>query len=336
MTGRLRETRDFISPLLQPPLNRLFVPGPTPDYIPPLDYVPDPRTGLERPHHFRVNVTPASQLMPLLVAPPTTADETDQDGEIVEETLTRAERVALKRAQAREAIEAELAKCRVVSVATDVMMFDALGDPKSNEKATSDPIRTLFVGRLPYETNESRLRREFERFGPLRTVHLVPDSSSGRPRGYAFVEFERERDMKVAYVEADGMRIEGRRIVVDVERGRTVKGWRPRRLGGGLGRTRVGGKDQNQRYSGRDPRANDMLEELVRSGGYHPSRKRSPSRDLPRGSYRDRDRDRDRERGRDRERERDRDRDRDRERERERERPSDRSRDAERDDRRRR
>ena len=29
----------------------------------------------------------------------------------------------------------------------------------------------------------------------------------------------------------DGKKIDGRRIVVDVERGRTVKSWRPRRLG---------------------------------------------------------------------------------------------------------
>lgn len=63
--------------------------------------------------------------------------------------------------------------------------------------------------------------------------------------------------------------------MVDVERGRTVKGWRSRRLGGGLGRTRVGGKEQNQRHSGRDPRANDMMENMARSG--HLPRKRSPS-----------------------------------------------------------
>lgn len=34
-----------------------------------------------------------------------------------------------------------------------------------------------------------------------------------------------------AYKDADGKRVDGRRIVVDVERGRTVKDWRPRRLG---------------------------------------------------------------------------------------------------------
>ena len=34
-----------------------------------------------------------------------------------------------------------------------------------------------------------------------------------------------------AYKHADGKKIDGRRILVDVERGRTVKSWRPRRLG---------------------------------------------------------------------------------------------------------
>ena len=38
-----------------------------------------------------------------------------------------------------------------------------------------------------------------------------------------------------AYKETDGIRIKDRRVLVDVERGRTVKGWRPRRFGGGLG-----------------------------------------------------------------------------------------------------
>lgn len=37
---------------------------------------------------------------------------------------------------------------------------------------------------------------------------------------------------------------------MDVERGRTVPNWRPRRLGGGLGTTRIGGEDVTQRYFG--------------------------------------------------------------------------------------
>lgn len=38
-----------------------------------------------------------------------------------------------------------------------------------------------------------------------------------------------------AYKDAEGIKINGRRAMVDVERGRTVKDWKPMRLGGGLG-----------------------------------------------------------------------------------------------------
>ena len=50
----------------------------------------------------------------------------------------------------------------------------------------------------------------------------------GRSRGYAFVQFDRVQDMKEAYKRADGMRVDGKRVLVDVERGRTVEDWLPR------------------------------------------------------------------------------------------------------------
>jgi U1 small nuclear ribonucleoprotein 70kDa len=132
-----------------------------------------------------------------------------------------------------------------------------------------DPYKTLFIARLvcfipsllnsalnciifqPKNATESDLRREFESFGSIERVRIVRDKN-GRSRGYAFIVFERERDMKgkdyihsgrllrphitvVAYKESDRLVIMGKRVLVDVERGRTVRGWKPRRLGGGLG-----------------------------------------------------------------------------------------------------
>jgi U1 small nuclear ribonucleoprotein len=75
-------------------------------------------------------------------------------------------------------------------------------------------------------------------YGPVKSITMVEDKNTGKPRGYAFVEFEHERDMKTAYKHADGRKIDGRRILVDVERGRTVKDWKPRKIGGGLGSSR--------------------------------------------------------------------------------------------------
>lgn len=90
---------------------------------------------------------------------------------------------------------------------------------------------------MSYDTTEKKLRREFETYGPIKSVRVVTDQE-GQPRGYAFIEFERESDLKTAYKRADGKKIDGRRILVDVERARTVKGFKPRRLGGGLGESR--------------------------------------------------------------------------------------------------
>lgn len=121
---------------------------------------------------------------------------------------------------------------------------------------------TLFVGRLAYEVTERKLLREFEQFGPVKDVKLILDPVTKKSKGYGFVEYDHEEDMKRAFRSADGMRIEGRPIVVDVERGHTVPNWLPRRLGGGLGGTRLGGREVNVFYPGRfDP--NKKPQELV-------------------------------------------------------------------------
>ena len=54
--------------------------------------------------------------------------------------------------------------------------------------------------------------------------HVTADCS-GKPRGYAFIEYEHKNNMKEAYKRADGKKVEGKRVVVDVERGRTVPNW---------------------------------------------------------------------------------------------------------------
>ena len=114
-----------------------------------------------------------------------------------------------------------------------------------------DPFKTLFVARVSFEATERKLKREFEEYGPVKSIRLVHDKNdgtlripaagtlqactfafckadccaAGKSRGYAFIEYEHKNDMKLAYKMADGKKIEGKRVVVDVERGRTVPNW---------------------------------------------------------------------------------------------------------------
>lgn len=136
------------------------------------------------------------------------------------------------------------------------------GPKRARPRLQGDPFRTLFVSRLSYDVNEKRLRKEFEQYGPIKRVRIVTDKNggaramhaaphgharacrgpprpplllppttppprrhAGKSRGYGFIEFEDKKDMKEAYKAADGRKIEARRVLVDVERGRTVETW---------------------------------------------------------------------------------------------------------------
>jgi len=78
-----------------------------------------------------------------------------------------------------------------------------LWNPKEDPNTTQDPFKTLFVARLNYETTETTLKNELELYGPIKKIRMVCDNN-GKPIGYAFVEFEHQRDMKDAYKHADG------------------------------------------------------------------------------------------------------------------------------------
>ncbi|KAL6476621.1 hypothetical protein MHYP_G00151200 [Metynnis hypsauchen] len=243
---------------LPPNLLALFAPRDPIPFLPQLGKLPHEK------HHNQ----PYSGIAPFIRhfedprdAPPPTRAETR------EERLERKRREKMERRQT--VMEAEL----------------KLWDPHNDPNAQGDAFKTLFVARINYDTTESKLRREFEVYGPIKRIYIVYNKRTGKPRGYAFIEYEHERDMHSAYKHADGKKIDGRRVLVDVERGRTVKGWRPRRLGGGLGGTRRGGADVNIKHSGRDDT--------------------SRYDDRPIGGDRDRERDR-RERSRDRDREKER------------------------------
>lgn len=72
---------------------------------------------------------------------------------------------------------------------------------------------------------------------------------TGFPKGYAFLEYENEADAEETYKRAYKTELDGNVLFVDFECERLLKGWKPRRLGGGFG----GKKESGQiRFGGRD------------------------------------------------------------------------------------
>ena len=96
----------------------------------------------------------------------------------------------------------------------------------------------IYVGNLPYDTEESILRSAFEEFGTVDNVKIIIDHETGRSKGFAFVSMSDQEQAKKAIAELDGAEVNGRTIKVNEARPREE---RPPRGPGGGGRGFGGG-----------------------------------------------------------------------------------------------
>jgi len=100
----------------------------------------------------------------------------------------------------------------------------------------------LFVGNLAYSTTEADLRSYFGTVAPPSQVVLPVDRETGRPRGFAFVEFQDRGHAEQAIQKFNGQLFNGRPLAVSEARAREDRGpGGPRPGGGGFGGPRPGG-----------------------------------------------------------------------------------------------
>ena len=80
--------------------------------------------------------------------------------------------------------------------------------------------KRLYVGNLPYDTDEDTIKQFFEGGGgrQVTQVKIVTDRDTGRPRGFAFVELADDNQAKSAIDELNGRDLGGRTIVVNEAR----------------------------------------------------------------------------------------------------------------------
>lgn len=90
----------------------------------------------------------------------------------------------------------------------------------------------LYVGNLNFNTTASALETAFSAGGrSVVAINLPSDESSGRIRGFAFVEMGSESDATAAIAALNGTEIDGRSVKVDHAQPRATAG--PRSSGGG-------------------------------------------------------------------------------------------------------
>ncbi|VDL97627.1 unnamed protein product [Schistocephalus solidus] len=190
---------------LPPNLLALFAPRDPIPFLPPIE---------KHKHHRKLPYTGVAQFLGEFEDP----SETPAPARIETREERKERKRREKQEQANYKLEQDLALCTC-----------SLGIQK--RILTPPAILTTLFSWLNYDTSEHKLRREFDVYGPIKKISMIKDVSTGKPRGYAFIEFEHERDMHAANKDANNRKIDGHRILTDIERGRTRPDWRPRRLG---------------------------------------------------------------------------------------------------------
>ena len=84
--------------------------------------------------------------------------------------------------------------------------------------------RKLYVGNIPYETNEDDLQNLFAQAGAVESVSVMRDRETGRARGFAFVEMVTDEDAQKAISQLNEHPFGGRRLTVNEARPQAPRG----------------------------------------------------------------------------------------------------------------
>jgi RNA recognition motif-containing protein len=108
----------------------------------------------------------------------------------------------------------------------------------------------IFVGNLSYQTTEDQLTDLFSEVGQVESATIVTDRDTGRSRGFAFVEMDKDAAAQ-AIEKFNGVELNGRTINVNEARPRPERSFGS---GGGGGRGGYGGGGGGGRGQRREPR----------------------------------------------------------------------------------
>ena len=92
---------------------------------------------------------------------------------------------------------------------------------------------SLYVGNLPYSTNENQLRELFARAGTVEEVRLPTDRVTGQPRGFGFVEMATADEAQSAIAMFNGFDLDNRQLRVSLAEERAPRTGRSGGRGGG-------------------------------------------------------------------------------------------------------
>lgn len=136
----------------------------------------------------------------------------------------------------------------------------------------------LFIGNLPYAASEAELRQHLSSVGEPSQIVLPIDRETGRPRGFAFVDYTDRAVAEAAIKQFDQQPFKGRPLAVSEARPREDRPAGAPRPGGYSSAPRPGGPGAGGGFA---PRPSGYAPRPADSGGAPGSRSRNFGPDAP-------------------------------------------------------
>ncbi|KAI6046529.1 hypothetical protein EDC04DRAFT_1479943 [Pisolithus marmoratus] len=99
-------------------------------------------------------------------------------------------------------------------------------DKKFSADKQSSATNVLFVGNLSFNATEDSLWETFGEHGDVKSVRIPTDRETGRPKGFAYVEFSDGEAAKKAHEALQGFEFDGRTLRLDFSQPRDAAGGR--------------------------------------------------------------------------------------------------------------
>ncbi len=101
--------------------------------------------------------------------------------------------------------------------------------------------KKLYVGNLPYTTDDAALQSQFSECGTVESARVITDRDTGRSKGFGFVEMSSDEEANAAIEKFNGQPMGGRNMTVSEARPQAPREGGGGRGGGGGGRGFGGG-----------------------------------------------------------------------------------------------
>ncbi len=93
--------------------------------------------------------------------------------------------------------------------------------PGKPGKSNGPDMVEIYVGNLSYDMTDAQLRREFERFGVVKSARVITHRTNSKSKGYGFVEMPHRKEALIGIKALDNSEVLGRRIRVNEARANT-------------------------------------------------------------------------------------------------------------------